>query len=162
MFKHDDILPGTFFWSAIPLACVIWVGSVGSVMGVGGVVGAVRPRIHLKKYLMTCQLSDSATAWSQTKIKVKWRKCDWVTFLPHDFTWQFLHHLQISSRQLSENDFLIHLSTSIRFLQKLKQWTLNQYLLETSLHQYCQDNEGQQTYWDHDDNIMTTHDQTTI
>ena len=126
-------LPGAFFWSAISLACVMWVGSVGGVVRVGGVVWAVRAGIHLKMYQMTCQLSESATAWSQTKIKVKWRKCDWVTFLPHDFTWQFLHHLQISSRQLSENDFLIHLSTSIRFLQKLKQWALNRFLRQVCI-----------------------------
>ena len=36
--------------------------------------------------LFTNDLSDAATAWSQTKIKVKGRKCDWVTFLTHDFT----------------------------------------------------------------------------
>lgn len=39
-------------------------------MRVGGVVWAVRAGIHLKMYQMTCQLSESATAWPQTKIKV--------------------------------------------------------------------------------------------
>ena len=106
--------------------------------------------------------SSNSLVTNKARIKVKWRKCDWVTFLTHDFTWQFLHHLQIRSCQLSENDFLIHLSTSIRFLQKSQTMVIKLRLWVKPASIFSRYWEGHQTYCDHDDNIMATHDKTMI
>ena len=105
--------------------------------------------------------SSNSLVTNNDRIKVKWRKCDWVTFLTHDFTWQFLHHLQIRSCQ--QNDFLIHLSTStIRFLQKSQTMVIKLRHWVRSASIFSRHWEGHQTYSDHDDNIMATHDKTMI